>query len=72
MAELRKVPDNGVECDGDVAACDVCAIGKSAQQNYPKRASYVVQRPFQVVTSDLMGPINPDARGGFRYTKLVR
>lgn len=67
MAVLRGVPDNGVEYDGDVAACDVCAIGKSAQQAHPKRASYDVQQPFQLVTSDLMGPIVPEALGGFRY-----
>ena len=46
MAVLRGVPDNGVEYGGDVLACDVCPIGKSAQQAHPKRASYDVQRPF--------------------------
>ena len=67
MAVLRGVPDNGFQYDGDFAACDVCAIGKSAQQAHPKRASYDVQRSFQPVTSDLMGPIVPEALGGFGY-----
>ena len=34
---------------------------------HPKRASYDVQRSLQLVTSDLMGPIVPEALGGFRY-----
>ena len=67
MAVLRGVPDNGVECNEDVAACNVYTIGKSAQQDHPKRASYNVQRPYQLVTSDLKGPIVPEALDGFRY-----
>ena len=66
MAVLRKV-QNGVEYDEDVTACDVCAIGKSAQQPHPKRASYDVQKSFQLVTSHLMGPITPEALGGCKY-----
>ena len=67
MAVLRKVPQNGVEYDGNVAACDVCAIGKGALQPHPKRASYDVQKAFQLATSDLMGPIPPEALGGCKY-----
>ena len=67
MAVPRKVPQNGVEYDGDVGACDVCAIWESAQQPHPIRASDDVQKPFQLVTSDLVGPITPEALGGFKY-----
>ena len=67
MAVLRKVPQNGAEYDEDAAACDVCAIGKSAQQPHPKRASYDVQKAFSLVTSDLKGPIPPEALGGYKY-----
>ena len=47
--------------------CDVCTLGKSAQQAHPKRASYDVSRSFQLVTTDLMGPLSPPALGRFRY-----
>ena len=67
MDILRKEKRNGVEYTGDLPTCDVCALGKSAQQAQPKRASYDVSRPFQLVTTDLMGPLSPPALGGFRY-----
>ena len=67
MDILRKEKGNGVEYTGDLPTCDVCALGKSAQQAHPKRASYDVSRPFQLVTTDLMGPLSLPALGGFRY-----
>ena len=68
MDILRKEKRNGVEYTGDLPTYDVCALGKSAQQAHPKRASYDVSRPFQLVTTDLMGPLSPPALGGLRYT----
>ena len=57
---------------GDIQACDVRAVGKSNQQTHPKQATYDVQHAFQLVTVDLMGPINPAALGGCLYaTKFV-
>eukprot|EP00752_Nemacystus_decipiens_P015693 g14006.t1 len=69
---LRKIDDNGVDYTGTFEACDVCAIGKSAQRAHPKNATYDVSRPFQLVSTDLMGPMSPPALGGFQYVgKLV-
>ena len=56
---LNKVQGNGLSCCGDGLACDVCAIGKSARQAHPKRAIYNAKFPFQLVFTDLMGPISP-------------
>lgn len=67
MDILRKVQGNGVEYNGELNACDVCTIGQRAQQAHPKRSSYDVSRPFQLVTTDLMGPFSPPALGGFLY-----
>ena len=58
MDILRKEKGNGVEYTGDLPTCDVCALGKSAQQAHSKRASYDVSRPFQLVTTDFMGPLS--------------
>ena len=42
------------------------------QQAHPKQPTYDVQHAFQLVTVDLMGPINPAAVGGYLYaTKFV-
>ena len=72
MDVLRRMPGSGVDYNGDVQVCDVCAVGKSTQQAHPKQATCDVQHAFQLVTVDLMGPIKPAALGGYRYeTKLV-
>ena len=67
MDILRKEKENDVEYTGDLPTCDVCARGKSAQQAHPKRTSYDVSRPFQLVNTDFMVPFSPPALGGFSY-----
>ena len=37
---LRKQLGNGVEYNGDMDDCGVCAVGKSEQQAHPKQATY--------------------------------
>ena len=64
---LRKVEGNGIDYTGNIKACDVCAIGKSAQQAHPKKATYDIEQPFQLVLANLMGPMSPLALGGFEY-----
>ena len=64
---LRKVECNGIDYTGNVKACDLCAIGKSAQQTHPKKATYDIKQPFQLVLADLMGPMFFPALGGFQY-----
>ena len=65
--ELRRMPGSGVDFNGDIQACDVCAVGKSKQQTHPKRATYDVQHAFQLVTVDVMRPIKPAALGDYSY-----
>ena len=72
MDVRRKLPGNIIEYAGDLQACDVCAVGKSNEQAHPKQATHDVEHAFQLVTVDLMGPINPAALGGYLYeTKYV-
>ena len=54
---LRKADGNGVSYDEEVSTCDVCAIGKSTKRPHPKTAEYNVNAPYQLVFTDLMGPI---------------
>ena len=63
---LRRTPGSGVDYNGDTQACDVGAVGKSKQQAHPKQATYDVHHAFQLVTVDLMGPIEPAALGQLR------
>ena len=65
MDVLRRMPGSGFDYNGDIPACDVCAVGKSKQQVHPKQATYDVQHVFQLVTVYLMGPIKPAALGSY-------
>ena len=58
---LNKAQGNGLSCCGDGLACDVCAIGKSAQQARPKSAMCHVKFPLQLVFTNLTGPIALEA-----------
>ncbi|CAM9557503.1 unnamed protein product, partial [Sphacelaria rigidula] len=49
-----------------VPGCDICAVGKSHQLVHPKTANNV-QLAFQLVITDLMGPIMPEALAGLKY-----
>ena len=69
---LRGMPGRGVDYNGDIQACDACAVSKSEQQAHQKQASYDVQHAFQLVTVDLMRPLKPATLGGYSYvTKVV-
>lgn len=53
-------------------ACGVCAVGKCEQQAPQNQATYDVQHHFQLVAADTVGPITPQAFGGFTcVTKFV-
>ena len=69
MELLRKTEGNGVEYIGAVSGCDICAVGKSIQKAHPGKTKHKTDGPMELVYSytDLMGPITPAARGGFKY-----
>ena len=64
---LRKVEGNGIDYSGSVEAFDVCAVGKSAQQAHPKKATHDIKQPLQLVLVDLMRSMFPPPLGGFQY-----
>ena len=68
---LKKVSNNGVSFDDTVPDCDVCAVGKILQPAHLKTADQRVQRPFQLVLTDLMGHFAPVALGGCKYVSKI-
>ena len=68
---LRRQDDSGVRFDGTVPDCDVCVVGKSHQLAHSKTADHKVKLPFQLVFTDLMGPITPPALGDYRYVSKI-
>ena len=45
--------------------CDACAAGKSHRQPVPKKAAHRATRCLELVHSDMWGPIDVDAHGGW-------
>ncbi|CAM9897026.1 unnamed protein product, partial [Laminaria digitata] len=64
---LKNLGNDGVSFDGPEPDCDVCAVGKSHQLANAKTADHKVKLPFQLVFADLMGPLTPEALGGYKY-----
>ena len=68
MDVLRKQVGNGIEYNGDIEACDVCAVGESEELAHSEQATYDLRRACQLVTADTMGTISPQALGGYPTT----
>ena len=65
MGHINRTDDNGVSYKGAVPSCDVCTIGKSTRHAHPKTATLNTEQPFELIYTDLLGPITPTALGGF-------
>ena len=64
---LKRMDDSGVGFNWVAPSCEACAIGKSIQQPHPNKSNLGVTLSFQLVYTDLMGPISPPAMGGFKH-----
>jgi transposase InsO family protein len=51
--------------------CDGCALGKQHRAPFPRTSSYRAERGFELVHTDLCGPITPATIGGNSYFLLV-
>lgn len=47
--------------------CDSCAQGKTRRQPFPKARRTNPTKPFEIVSSDIKGPILEPSKEGFRY-----
>ncbi|CAN0549652.1 unnamed protein product, partial [Laminaria digitata] len=68
---LKNLDNNGLSFDEPVPAWGVCAVGKSHQLAHPKTADHKVKLPFQLVFADLVGPLTPEALGGYNYMTKI-
>lgn len=68
---LKKVGDNGVSSSKTAPDCDVCAVGKIHQPVHPKTAGRNVQRCFQLLMTDMMGPFTPGVLRGFEQARKI-
>jgi hypothetical protein len=47
--------------------CEGCVIGKHSKSSFPKVAEYQAKNPFELVHTDICGPIQPSSIGKNRY-----
>ena len=64
---LHMIEGSGLSCCGDGLACDAYTIRQSAQQAHPMNSMHNAKFYFQLVFTDLMGPIAPAALGVYHY-----
>ena len=67
LSLLKKLDNNGVSFGGPVPDCYVCTVGKSHELAHPKTPDHKVKLSFQLAFADLMGPLAPEALGGYKY-----
>ena len=47
--------------------CEACILGKMQKKPLPKQSSHRATKPFQIVHSDVCGPMQVMSKGGSRY-----
>eukprot|EP00903_Cladosiphon_okamuranus_P021802 g20046.t1 len=47
--------------------CDTWPVSKSIQHAHRKTADHKATAPLELVCTDIIGPISPPAKGGYRY-----
>lgn len=67
MELLRKPDNNSVDYTGAVSGCDICPSSTSRQKANPEENLHTTTGSMELVGTDLMGPITPAARGGYKY-----
>ena len=52
---------------GDNSTCESCMMGKQHQTAYPKEIPYRATQPFEIVHSDVCGPMHVNSHGNSKY-----
>ena len=56
------------QCAQGYDHCPICKLAKAGRTpTYPSNSTYDQYKVFELVFSDLHGPVNPTSQGGFRY-----
>ena len=60
----------GMNCDTKKSAkteCDACVVGKMAKKPFPAQSQSRATRPYEIVHSDVCGPLQVESKGGSKY-----
>ena len=47
--------------------CEGSALRKQHQNSFPKTSDNLIKQPFEIIHSDVCGPMNVDSIGGSNY-----
>ena len=62
---------DGMSCDSDtqlqIKECKACVLGKMQKKPFPKQSQHRATMPYEIVHSDVCGPMQVQLKGGSRY-----
>ena len=67
---MKKEMVDGMNCDNDIDSqrdCEACGLGKMQKKPFPKQNQHRATRPYEIVHSDVCGPMQVESKGGSRY-----
>ena len=67
---VKKEMIDGMNCDSDTQLqkeCEACVHGKMQKKPFSKQSQHRATRPYEIVHSDVCGPMQVESKGGSRY-----
>ena len=61
---------DGLNYDVDTQSqkeCEACVLGKMQKKPFPKQSQHRATRPYEIVHSDVCGPMQVESKGGSKY-----
>ena len=67
---VKKEMVDGLKCEIETQPqkeCEACVLGKMQKKPFPKQSQHRATRPYEIVHSDVCGPMQVESKGGSRY-----
>ena len=67
---IKKEMVDGMNCDSVTESqkeCEGCVLGKMQKKPFPKQSQHRATKPYEIVHSDVCGPMQVESKGGSRY-----
>ena len=67
---VKKEMVDGLNCDVETQPqkeCEACILGKRQKKPFPKQSQHRATRPYEIVHSDVCGPMQVESKGGSKY-----
>ena len=67
---MKKEMVDGMNCASGTPTqkeCEACVLGKMQKKPFPKQRQHRATKPYEIVHSDVCGPMQVESKGGSRY-----